>query len=40
MIEEIVSHVVEGESLMRNFTAICDTGGRFAGTDSEEKKKC
>ena len=39
MTEEIVRHAVEGESLMQDFAAICNTGGRFAGTDSEGKAR-
>ena len=34
MIEEIVDKVASGD-LIRDFAAICDTGGRFAGGDSE-----
>ena len=36
MIEDIVEKVVGGDSLVRDFAAICDTGGRFAGSDSEQ----
>lgn len=36
MIEDIVEKVVGGDSLARDFAAICDTGGRFAGSDSEQ----
>ena len=35
MIKEIIEHVLGDDALMRNFDAICDTGGRFAGSDSE-----
>ena len=35
MIEDIVAKVARGDSLMRHFSAICDTGGRFAGANSE-----
>ncbi len=36
MIEDIVEKVVGGDSMVRDFAAICDTGGRFAGSDSEQ----
>lgn len=35
MIKEITEQVLGDDALMRNFGAICDTGGRFAGSDSE-----
>jgi aminopeptidase YwaD len=36
MIDEIVEKALGGDTLMRDFAAICDTGGRFAGSDSEQ----
>ncbi len=36
MIENIAEQVASGDSLMRHFSAICDTGGRFAGSASEQ----
>ena len=39
MIREIIDRVVGGDNLMRDFAAICDTGGRFAGSDSEHEAR-
>ena len=36
MIKDIVEKVVGDDSLIRDFAAICDTGGRFAGSCSEQ----
>ena len=36
MIKEIISRFGKNPSLLRDFHAICDTGGRFAGSESEE----
>ena len=36
MIREIIDRVGGGDDLIRDFTAICNTGGRFAGSDSEQ----
>ncbi|MHA1108232.1 MAG: M28 family peptidase, partial [Alphaproteobacteria bacterium] len=35
MIGNIIDAVAGGDNLLRDFAAICDTGGRFAGSDSE-----
>lgn len=35
MIADIVERAAGGDGPMRDFLAICDTGGRFAGSDSE-----
>ena len=36
MIKEIISRFGKNPSLLRDFHAICDTGGRFAGSESED----
>ena len=36
MIKKIISRFSKNPSLLRDFHAICDTGGRFAGSASEE----
>ncbi|MDA7949155.1 MAG: M28 family peptidase [Hyphomicrobiaceae bacterium] len=36
MMDDVSSEVSRSEDLMRDFDAICDTGGRFAGSDSEQ----
>ena len=35
MLADIVKTIADNGKLMRDFYAICETGGRFAGTDSE-----
>lgn len=39
MIANIVAAAQDSNSLVRDFDAICDTGGRFAGTESETKAR-
>lgn len=34
---DIIDEVSRSDELMRDFNAICDTGGRFAGTGSEQR---
>lgn len=36
MMDEIFDRVFRSDDLIRDFGAICDTGGRFCGTDSEQ----
>ena len=36
MIKEIIETIDGSDAHMREFVAICDTGGRFAGSDSEQ----
>jgi len=36
VIEQVIDQVLRDDHLMRDFAALCDTGGRFAGSDSEQ----
>ena len=39
MMDDIVDKVSNSDDLLRDFTAICDTGGRFCGTNSEQLRR-
>ena len=39
VIKEIISRFGKNPSLLRDFHAICNTGGRFAGSESEDAAK-